>query len=145
MALFPNWSLQDKLSKIFRTSPVEGPTIPSVGVVIENDTPIPVDIQDATIDVTIASTIKTSGTVDGLTGGTERIFINNRKSQVLAAHDLVATYTWLGFGTRTQRVDSIVYTSLTFPGVIVTRDFDYTQVGNKYRLDTETWSVNLGG
>lgn len=96
-------------------------------------------------DVTIEGDAITSGTVDGTDTGTERTFVNNRKLQVLSAHDVVGTFTWLDFGLRTERVSQIVYTSATFPGVTVTRAFAYTQVGNNYRLDTDTWSVNVGG
>lgn len=101
-------------------------------------------------DVTVGSVVVegdsiTSGTVDGTDTGTERTFVNNRKNQLLAAHDLVVSYTWLNFGTKDERVDSIVYTSATFVGVTVTRTFAYSLVGTKYRLDSETWVTAPGG
>lgn len=95
-------------------------------------------------DQSAIGTLET-GTVDGTTSGTQRVFVNNKKTQVLAAHDLLNTYTWLDFGTKNERVDTITYTSATIVGVIITRSFSYTLTGGKYRLDTETWSSNVGG
>ena len=73
--------------------------------------------------ITILGDSITSGTVDGTSTGTERTFVNNRKNQVLASHDLAVAYTWLDFGTKDERVSTIVYTSATFVGVTVTRTF----------------------
>jgi hypothetical protein len=95
--------------------------------------------------VTVLGDAITSGTVDGTRTGTERTFVNNLKNQVLAAHDLAASYTWLDFGNKNERVSSIVYTSATFVGVTVTRTFTYSLVGTKYRLDLETWFTAPGG
>lgn len=86
-----------------------------------------------------------SGTTDGTLSGTERTFVNNKKAQVLAAHDLSVAYTWLDFGNKNERVSTIIYTSATFVGVIITRTFSYTLTGGKYRLDTEAWTSNVGG
>ena len=86
-----------------------------------------------------------TGTVQGTSGGTQRTYVNNKKIQVLSAHDLVSTYTWLDFGTKQERVSTIIYTSATFLGETITRTFDYTLVGTKYRLDTETWTSSGGG
>lgn len=86
-----------------------------------------------------------TGTVDGTISGTQRVFVNNKRQQVLSAHDLVETYTWAGFGTKTERVTSIVYTSATIAGVTITRTFSYTLVGGLYRLDSETWTSSAGG
>lgn len=106
--------------------------------------PIPV-VLDVPVSVTVTGDSITSGTTDGTPSGTERTFVNNKKLQVLAAHDLVATYTWLSFGTKNERVSTIDYTSATFPGVTITRTFAYTLVGTAYRLDTETWTSSVGG
>jgi len=95
--------------------------------------------------ITIIGDSITSGAVDGTAGGTERTFVNNRKNQLLASHDLAVAYTWLGFGTKDERVSSIVYTSATFSGVTVTRTFTYSLVGTKYRLDSEAWTTTPGG
>lgn len=95
--------------------------------------------------ITILGDSITSGTVDGTSTGTERTFVNNRKNQVLASHDLAVAYTWLDFGTKDERVSTIVYTSATFVGVTVTRTFAYSLVGTKYRLNSETWVTAPGG
>lgn len=96
-------------------------------------------------DVTINGDSKISGTVDGTATGTERTFVNNKRQQVLSSHDLSASYTWLDFGTKKERVSTIVYTSSTFPSDTITRTFSYTLVGNVYRLDTEIWTSSGGG
>ena len=95
--------------------------------------------------ITILGDSITSGTVDGTSTGIERTFVNNRKNQVLASHDLAVAYTWLDFGTKDERVSTIVYTSATFVGVTVTRTFAYSLVGTKYRLNSETWVTAPGG
>ena len=142
----------DQLSYKDGASLVEAPAgsgLPARRVTVVNDTPIPVDIGGGSItidgDVNVLGDAKTSGTVDGTETGTERTFVNNRKNQVLASHDLQAAYTWLDFGNKNERVSQIQYTSATFPGVTVTRSFAYTLVGTQYRLDSETWVTNPGG
>lgn len=105
--------------------------------------PIPVTLSGGS--VTVLGDSITSGTVDGTDTGTERTFVNNKKQQVLASHDLVGAYTWADFGTKNERVTSISYTSATFPAVTITRTFAYTLSAGSYRLDTETWSSSAGG
>ena len=112
-----------------------------VRVVIKNVDPIEVTIGS----VIVEGDSIISGTVDGTETGTERTFVSNRKNQLLASHDLAVAYTWLGFGTKDERVSSIVYTSATFSGVTVTRTFTYSLVGTKYRLDSEAWTTTPGG
>ena len=112
-----------------------------VRVVIKNVDPIEVTVGS----VIVEGDSIISGTVDGTDTGTERTFVNNRRNQLLSAHDLVAAYAWLDFGNKDERIASIVYTSATFSGVTVTRTFTYSLVGTKYRLDLETWVTNPGG
>ena len=85
----------DQLSYKDGASLVEAPAgsgLPARRVTVVNDTPIPVDIGGGSItidgDVNVLGDAKTSGTVDGTETGTERTFVNNRKNQVLASHDL---------------------------------------------------------
>lgn len=94
-------------------------------------------------DVTIAGDSKISGTVDGTSTGTERTFINNRLIQLLSAHDVVKTFTWLDFGTKNERVSVIAYASAAL-SINATRTFSYTSISGGYRLDTDTWSVSGG-
>lgn len=115
-------------------------TIPPVNV-----SQTPGDVWDVNATVVVEGDSISSGTVDGTPSGTERTFVNNRKNQVLAAHDLIISYSWLNFGTKDERIDSITYTSNTFPGISVLRSFSYTLVGTKYRLDSESWTTTPGG
>lgn len=137
MAMSPN--REDRELAKFQENAGDGGT--DVRVIIKNIDPIDVTVGS----VTVLGDSITSGTVDGTDTGTERTFVNNRKSQVLSSHDLIASYTWLNFGTKDERVSSIVYTSATFVGVTVTRTFAYSLVGTKYRLDSETWVTAPGG
>lgn len=114
-------------------------------VTVVNDVSDPIPVSVSSLSVTITGDAITSGTVDGTSTGTERTFVNNRKNQVLSSHDLAVAYTWLNFGTKDERVSSIVYTSATFVGVTVTRTFTYSLVGTKYRLDSESWVTAPGG
>lgn len=114
-------------------------------VTVVNDVSDPIPVSVSSLSVTITGDAITSGTVDGEPTGMERTFVNNRKNQILASHDLEVAYTWLNFGTKDERVSSIVYTSATFTGVTVTRTFTYSLVGTKYRLDSEAWVTAPGG
>lgn len=136
-----NKSLQDADKAAF--SDYAGEVVRNVKVLNTLADPIPVNIGSAS--VTVIGDSKISGTVDGTDTGVERTFVNNKKQQVLGAHDLVAAYTWLNFGTKQERVSTIVYTSATFPGDTITRTFAYTLVGANYRLDSETWTASAGG
>lgn len=66
---------------------------------------------------------------------------SNLRSQILAAADREQEITWADFGTKTQRVTQIDYTSATYSGVIARKSFAYTLVGNNYRLDTIIWEI----
>lgn len=104
------------------------------------DAPIPVtatigDLNAAKDDVAIA------GTEDGTATGTVRHFVNNRRQQILAAHDRVQQITYADFGTKDQRITSIAYTSPTFPGITAIKTLTYTLVGNRYRRDNIIWSI----
>lgn len=142
MVYSPSKNDRDKDSLIEYPA-LSGETARRVTVVNDVSDPIPVSV--SSLSVTITGDAITSGTVDGTATGTERTFVNNRKNQVLASHDLAVAYTWLDFGTKDERVSSIVYTSATFVGVTVTRTFTYSLVGTKYRLDSESWVTAPGG
>lgn len=98
----------------------------------------PVNIEDLDAskdDVAIA------GTENGTATGTVRHFVNNRRQQILAAHDRVQAIVYADFGTKDERVTSITYTSPTFPGILAVKTITYTLVGNRYRRDNITWSI----
>lgn len=80
------------------------------------------------------------GSIDGLKNGLKYGIVYNKRQQVLDSHDRVAEFVYADFGTKDQRITRIDYTSATFPGVIIRRDFAYTLISNRYRRDSETWS-----
>lgn len=62
--------------------------------------------------------------------------------QVLAADDLVETYTWASFGTKNERVTQIDFTSVSvLPGQTLRKSFTYTFSAGAYRLDSVTWVI----
>lgn len=79
-----------------------------VAVTIEQDSPIPVE------------------------------FAESIAQQILKAPDRERDFTWLDFGTKTERVSSIVYTAPSVGVYTLTKTFNYSPVGSKYRLDNET-------
>lgn len=132
----PTGSLQDNIRNATRTTG----TLPETAIAVVN--PDGTNISGG--GGGSASTVVV-GTVEGTLLGTQRAFVNNKKQQVLSAQDLVAAYTWLDFGTKQERVSTIIYTSATFLGETITRTFAYTLVGTNYRLDSETWTSSGGG
>jgi hypothetical protein len=100
--------------------------------------PLPVSI---TGSVSVAEPLIISGTEDGTPSGIERTFVNNRKLQVLASKDRTETYTYADFGTKNQRITRVDYTSATFSGSIIRRDFNYVLDGNKYKRTNSIWSI----
>lgn len=93
------------------------------------------DLNAAQDDVLVA------GTEDGTSTGTLRWFVNNRRQQILSAHDRATDYTFADAGTKNERITQIDYTSPTFPGITIQRQFTYTLNSGKYTVDTDTWSV----
>ena len=88
-------------------------------VVIDDSTPVQVQVQEP-IDVTV---------------------LENIRQQMLKDTALNRVFTWLDFGTKNQRLSTIVFTSSNLPLNTVTRTFSYTLVGTRYRLDTDVWTV----
>lgn len=85
--------------------------------------------------------VKISGTEDGTASGTEYGFVYNQKQQILASQDREEEYTYADFGTKDQRITRVEYSSATFPGITVRRDFNYTLISAKYRRDSSVWSI----
>ena len=81
------------------------------------------------------------GTDDGTDTGTEYIFINNVKQQILASHDRDQAISYADFGTKNERIITIDYTSPTFPAVTARKSITYTLVGTRYRRDNITWTI----
>lgn len=93
------------------------------------------DLNASKDDVAIA------GTENGTASGVVRHFVNNRRGQILAAHDRVQDIVYADFGTKNQRITQINYTSATFAGIVAAKTINYTLVGNRYRLDNIIWTV----
>jgi hypothetical protein len=66
---------------------------------------------------------------------------DNLKVQILSAPDLQEVFTWADFGTATERVTSIVYSSTLTSTATLTKTLSYTQVGSTYKLDTIVWTI----
>lgn len=88
--------------------------------------------------------IKMSGTENGLPGGTEFTFVNNRRNQILAAKDREQALTYADFGTKNQRITQIDYTATsigTGAGYTARKTLTYTLVGTNYRRDSINWTL----
>jgi len=81
------------------------------------------------------------GTEDGTVSGTQRVYVNNLRQQILATQDRQQNITYADFGTKNQRVTQIDYVSSIFPGIIARKTLSYTPVGSKYRRDSIDWSI----
>jgi hypothetical protein len=113
----------------------------SMPVTIASDqTPIPVNIDLDAYTLTPDSVLMV-GTKDGTKTGTKKAFVNSTRLQILAAEDRSQDINYLDFGTKDQRIASIIYSSPDFPGITAVKTFTYTLVGNKYRRDSIDWSI----
>ena len=116
----------------------------------DNSNPMPVNatvsIGDVQVDLNGFSSLNPDsvqivGSEDGTKTGTKFGTVYNRRQQVLAAHDRIDTYTYADFGTKNQRITRVEYTSSTFPGTTIRRDFNYVLDGNRYRRINSPWTV----
>lgn len=78
-----------------------------VAVTVEQDSPIPVELAES-----IAQ-------------------------KIIKASDRTRAFTWADFGTKNERLTSVVYTAPSVGAYTLTKTFNYTQVGSNYRLDNE--------
>jgi hypothetical protein len=58
--------------------------------------------------------------------------------QIMKASDREKEFTWLDFGLRSERINTIKYSASSVSTQSVLSTFSYSQVGNNYRLDAET-------
>ena len=65
----------------------------------------------------------------------------NLRQLILGAEVRDQVITYADFGTKNQRITQIDYTSDDYPGVIARKTITYTLVGNFYRRDQITWSI----
>jgi hypothetical protein len=82
-----------------------------------------------------------TGTEDGTETGTKRIFVNNLRQQILAAHDRQQDIFYADFGTKDQRITQIDYISPVIGANIARKLISYTLVGTRYRRDSIDWSI----
>lgn len=94
--------------------------------------------------VQVDEPVRISGTIDGTPGGTEFPFVNNRKNQILEAHDRIEAITRVDLGTCNERITQIDYTSLTIgtgPGFTARKSVSYVLSGTKYVISGTQWSL----
>lgn len=60
---------------------------------------------------------------------------------IMNAPDRVKQITWLNFGTKDARLDTISYSSPSFGATIVRATFNYTLTNGQYRLDSESIAI----
>lgn len=158
------WALEQPrtsipLQEIERAVYDEEPTVALRTVLVDrlgnkydNDNPLPVNasvsIGDIQVDVDLdgfsafnPDSVQITGSQDGTQAGLKFGMVYNRRKQILDSHDRVASFTYADFGTKNQRITQIDYSSPTFPGSIVRRQFSYSLVGNNYKRDNETWTI----
>lgn len=86
--------------------------------------------------------VMTVGSIDGTKTGAKYGWVNNVKQQILAAHDRKRDAFYLDISSKKdRRLDKFEYTSPTFPGVTLVRQFSWTLVGTEYVYENDEWSV----
>lgn len=135
-------SVETSVQSIDAKLPTLGPntSASSISVTLATDeTPLPVNLDAFTL--VDPDNVQLVGSIDGTKTGTKYGIVNNLRLQILDSHDRVAAFTYADFGTKNQRITQINYTSGTFPGTTVQRQFSYSLVGTNYRRDNETWAI----
>lgn len=135
-------SVETSVQSIDTKLPTLGPNVAanSISVTLAtNEAPLPINL-DAFTNVDPDS-VQLVGSINGTKTGTKYGIVNNLRLQILDSHDRVAAFTYADFGTKNQRITQINYTSGTFPGTTVQRQFSYSLVGTNYRRDNETWAI----
>ncbi len=82
------------------------------------------------------------GTENGQPSGVQHVFVNNLKSMILASHDRVRDVTYLDAASKkNRRVEKFEFTSLTFPGITLVREFNYNLIGSDYVFINDNWTL----
>lgn len=82
------------------------------------------------------------GTEDGTPTGTQHVFVNNLRSMILASSNRNRVISYLDIASKkNRRVDKFEYTSATFPGITLVKQFGYTLSSGDYVLTSEVWSL----
>jgi hypothetical protein len=112
----------------------------SLSVVLATDqAPIQTNVTLDAFTKPTVDNVQIVGSQDGTKSGAKFGVVYNKRQQILDSHDRIALFTYADFGTKNQRITAIEYTSATFSGVTIRREFTYTLVLGKYRRDSETW------
>lgn len=135
-------SIETSIQSIDSKLPSLGPnaSASSVSITLATDqSPLPINLDAFTlID---PDNVQLVGSIDGTKTGTKYGIVNNLRLQILDSHDRQADFTYADFGTKNQRITQIDYTSGTFPGSTVRRQFSYSLIGTNYRRDNEIWTI----
>lgn len=114
-------------------------------LVDEDGNPITIDNPLPTnATAVIGTAVRVTGTENGKATGTDFIFVNNLRLQILAAKDREQYITYADFGTKNQRVIRIDYTAPsigTGPGYTARKDLSYVLDNNRYRRTSIIWSL----
>ena len=135
-------SVETSVQSIDAKLPTLGPNVAanSISVTLAtNEAPLPINL-DAFTNVD-PDNVQLVGSINGTKTGTKYGIVNNLRLQILDSHDRLAAFSYADFGTKNQRITQINYTSGTFPGTTVQRQFSYSLVGTNYRRDNETWAI----
>jgi hypothetical protein len=82
------------------------------------------------------------GTEDGTPTGVQHVFVNNLKSMILASHDRIRDVAYLDMASKkNRRVEKFEFTSATFPGITLVREFNYDLVGTEYVFVNDNWNL----
>jgi len=110
------------------------------------------DVSDATTHSSLASILSaisslvnsgtlSTGTENGTPTGVRHVFVNNLRKMILDSHDRsqAFSYSTVGIG---KRLDTIAYTSATFPGVTALKTITWADFGTKTeRVVNISWSI----
>lgn len=135
-------TLDSNVSDINDKLPNLGPNTASdsISVVLATDLgPIETNVELDAFTKPTVDNVQIVGSVDGTKSGAKYGIVYNSRQQILDSGDRVANFVYADFGTKDQRITEINYTSATFPGITIKREFTYTLVSNRYRRDSETW------
>lgn len=109
-----------------------------------NSMPVVIASDQSSVPVSVDDPLKISGTENGLPGGPEFTFVNNRRLQILSAKDRVQSITYADFGTKDQRITQIDYTAPSIgvgPGFTARKTFIYVLDSGKYKRTSIIWSI----
>jgi hypothetical protein len=116
-----------------------------VYITVVADFPSEVIFDENTV-IPVQGSVKLEGNSDGTKIGNvgdalKVTFSTTQIDAILNSVDRILTITYADFGTRNQRVTKLIYSSPSIPGEEAHKTLAYTLVGNRYRRDSITWSL----